>query len=95
MFGCIWYTVCMRKKATRNTSLHSFTVVFEPAKEGGYIVHVPSLPGCSTQGETFEESQKNAKEAIEGYLAVMNDLKEEVSLEADTTIVSRIPALVR
>ena len=75
--------------------MHSFTVVFEPVQGGGYIVHVPSLPGCSTQGETFEEARKNAKEAIEGYLAVMNDLQEEVSLESENTIVSRIPALVR
>ena len=75
--------------------MHSFTVVFESASEGGYVAHVPSLPGCSTQGETFEDAQKNAKEAIEGYLAVTNDLNEEVDLESDNTIVSRVPALVR
>ncbi len=89
------YTVAMKKKTIRKASMHSFTVVFESAPEGGYIVHVPSLPGCSTQGKTFEDAQKNAKEAIEGYLAVMNDLKEEISLESDATIVSRIPAFVR
>lgn len=85
----------MRKKASRKASVRSFTVVFEPAQEGGYVVHVPSLPGCSTQGRTFEEAQKNAKEAIDGYLAVKNDLKEEIPWESEQTIVSRIPALVR
>ena len=85
----------MRKKATRKATMHSFTVVFEPAQEGGYVVRAPSLPGCSTQGGTFEDAQKNAKEAIEGYLAVMNDMREEITLESDNTIVSRIPALVR
>lgn len=44
------------------------TVILEPQKEGGYTVHVPSLPGCISQGETKEEALKNIKEAIELYL---------------------------
>lgn len=73
---------------------HSFTAVFEPAAEGGYVVYVPALPGCATQGETFEEAQANAKDAIEGYLQTMKDLHEEVLLESESTIISRIPAAV-
>ena len=30
--------------------MRKFTVVFEKAEEGGYIVRVPALPGCMTQG---------------------------------------------
>jgi predicted RNase H-like HicB family nuclease len=52
----------------------SYTVLFEPAEEGGYIARVPALDGCVTQGETLEEAMDMAKDAIEGYLAV---LKEE------------------
>jgi antitoxin HicB len=74
--------------------VHSFTAVFEPASEGGYVVYVPALPGCATQGETFEEAQANAKDAIEGYLQTMKDLNEEISLEPESTIISRIPASV-
>ncbi|HLC49644.1 MAG TPA: type II toxin-antitoxin system HicB family antitoxin [Candidatus Andersenbacteria bacterium] len=74
--------------------LHSFTAVFEPAPEGGYVVYVPALPGCSTQGETFEEAQVNAKDAIEGYLQVMKDLNEDIAFESESTIISRIPAVV-
>ncbi len=44
------------------------TVILEPQEEGGYTVHVPSLPGCISQGETKEEALKNIKEAIELYL---------------------------
>ncbi len=54
-----------------------YTVIFEPAEEGGYVVSVPALPGCITQGETFEEAIAMIKDAMEGYLAV---LKEEGSV---------------
>jgi antitoxin HicB len=40
----------------------------EPAEEGGYNVTVPALDGCFTQGNTEEESLKNAKEAILCYI---------------------------
>lgn len=79
---------------TVQKKLHSFTAVFEPSAEGGYVVYVPALPGCATQGETFEEAQKNAKDAIEGYLQTMKDLNEDVALESEATIISRIPAAV-
>ncbi len=48
-------------------------VVLERAKEEGYVVYVPSLPGCVSQGETREEALRNIKEAIELYL---EDIKE-------------------
>ena len=43
-------------------------VVLEPQEEGGYTVYVPSLPGCISQGETYEEALEHIKEAIELYL---------------------------
>ena len=46
-----------------------FTVVFEKAEEDGYIVTVPALPGCMTQGETFEEAEAMIKDAIKCYCA--------------------------
>lgn len=48
--------------------LMKFKVVLEPAEEGGYVVYVPSLPGCISEGDTKEEALKNIKEAIELYL---------------------------
>jgi predicted RNase H-like HicB family nuclease len=33
-------------------------------EDGGYVVDVPGLPGCVTQGETIEEALENAEEAI-------------------------------
>jgi predicted RNase H-like HicB family nuclease len=43
-------------------------VMIYEAEEGGYWAQVPALPGCLTQGETYEELLANLREAIEGYL---------------------------
>ena len=45
-------------------------VVVHEAEEGGYWAEVPAIPGCATQGETFEELLRNLYEAVEGCLAV-------------------------
>ena len=48
-------------------------VIVHEAEEGGYWAEVPSIPGCTTQGETFDELLANIYEAVEGCLSV--DLK--------------------
>jgi predicted RNase H-like HicB family nuclease len=45
-------------------------VVIHEAEEGGYWAEVPSIPGCATQGESFEELLKNLYEAVEGCMSV-------------------------
>ena len=45
-------------------------VVVHEAEEGGYWAEVPAIPGCATEGETFQELLKNLYEAIEGCLSV-------------------------
>lgn len=45
-----------------------YTTVFQEEKEGGFSVWVPDLPGCASQGETFEEALANIKEAIELFI---------------------------
>lgn len=49
-------------------------VIIHEAEEGGYWAEVPSIPGCATQGESFDELLENLYEAVEGCLAV--DLKK-------------------
>jgi predicted RNase H-like HicB family nuclease len=44
-------------------------VIVHQAEEGGYWAEVPSIPGCATQGETFEELLQNLYEAVEGCLS--------------------------
>jgi predicted RNase H-like HicB family nuclease len=45
-------------------------VVIHEAEEGGYWAEVPAIPGCATQGDTFEELLQNLYEAVEGSLSV-------------------------
>ena len=45
-------------------------VIVHEAEEGGYWAEVPGIPGCATQGETFEELLENLYEAVEGCLSV-------------------------
>jgi predicted RNase H-like HicB family nuclease len=45
-------------------------VIVHEAEEGGYWAEVPGIPGCATQGETFEELLKNLYEAVEGCLSI-------------------------
>lgn len=45
-----------------------YNVIFQEEKAGGYSVWVPELPGCASQGETFDEALANIKEAIQLYL---------------------------
>ena len=44
--------------------------------DDGYYVFCPELPGCQSQGDTFEEARENTKEAVELYLETMS--KEEI-----------------
>lgn len=42
----------------------NFKVVIEQDEDGVFVASVPSIPGCHTQGQTYEEALKNAREAI-------------------------------
>jgi len=48
-------------------------VVLEPSEEGGYTAHVPSLPGCISEGKTRAEALRNIEEAIDLYLDPIDD----------------------
>ena len=50
-----------------------FKVVIEKDSTGYYVASVPALPGCLTQGKTLSEVKENIREAISGWLEVMNE----------------------
>lgn len=62
-------------EAHRMTKAHrmKIKVIVHQAEEGGYWAEVPALPGCATQGETFEELLQNLYAAVEGCLSVGPD----------------------
>jgi len=47
--------------------------IIHEAEEGGYWAEVPALPGCVTQGETVEDVTLNLREAVEGWLSVVDE----------------------
>ena len=67
-----------------------YTVIFERDEAGFYVVSVPALPGCFTQGKTKSEALENVREAIESYIGslkkhnepIPEDVGEEVILNA-------------
>ncbi len=46
-------------------------VVLEQDEDGFWVAEVPAMPGCLSQGNTREEALANIREAIEGWLEVM------------------------
>ena len=55
-------------------------VIVHEAEEGGYWAEVPAIPGCATQGETFDDLLKNLYDAVEGCLSVdMKDIQISAS----------------
>ncbi len=51
----------------------NFTIIIEKDETGYYTAEIPALPGCLSQGKTSEEAKQNIKEAIEGWIEVMNE----------------------
>ena len=55
-------------KKVLEKKVYQYTAIFEPDIEvGGYTVTIPSLPGCISEGDSFEQALKNIKEAASLY----------------------------
>ena len=64
-----------------------YRVVIEVDEDGIYVVSVPSLPGCISQGKTREEALKNIKDAIKGYLESLKKHGEPIPLPIEEEII--------
>ena len=62
----------------------TYRIVLRKEPEGTYTAFVPSLPGCVTWGNTVEHALEMAQEAIEGYIAVLQEEGEPVPDDNDT-----------
>ena len=78
----------MAKKTVKK--VFKYTAIFEPAEEGGYVVYVPALPGCVTEGDTLEKSMEMVKDAIIGYIASLKKHNEPIPEENGPSLVSVI-----
>ncbi len=59
-----------------------FTVLLEPEEDDGFVVSVPALPGCISQGDTREEALANIREAIALYVEDCVEAGDPVPTEA-------------
>ncbi|MBI3785556.1 MAG: type II toxin-antitoxin system HicB family antitoxin [Deltaproteobacteria bacterium] len=78
------------KRTTIRSTDYEYTVIFEPAEEGGYVVTVPALPGLHTEGDTFEGARAMAEEAIRGYLECLREDGADIPVEHGYPITHRV-----
>jgi antitoxin HicB len=83
-----------RKKSKHSKisrKVYSYTAVFEPDKKaGGFTVTIPNLPGCISEGDTFEQALSNIKEAARLYLEVMKERRAKILQENLGVIITPI-----
>jgi antitoxin HicB len=62
---------------------YTYTVHLEPAEEGGYVVTVPALPGCITEGDTYGEALAMAEDCIRGFLDALVKAGQPIPREVE------------
>ncbi|MFH2004051.1 MAG: type II toxin-antitoxin system HicB family antitoxin [Bacteroidota bacterium] len=59
-------------------------VIIYPGEDDYWVAECPSLPGCISQGKTKEETIANIKEAIQGYIAALEEDQLAIPLLTST-----------
>ena len=70
---------------TSSMNQYFYKAIIEPCADGGFTAYVPKLPGCVSEGETYEETVSNIKEAAELYLETAKE-RQQTIMEDDTHI---------
>lgn len=78
-----------RTETVRSARYH-YTVIFEPAEEGGYVVTIPALNGLTTEGDTLADARAMAKDAILGYLEALRKAGQPIPRERGTMLTRRL-----
>ncbi|MDI6908167.1 MAG: type II toxin-antitoxin system HicB family antitoxin [Thermoanaerobacterales bacterium] len=64
-----------------------FSVILTPDPEdGGYVVTVPALPGCVSEGDTVEEALANIRDAIALFVASAADHNEPLPADVQPLV---------
>lgn len=72
----------------KNQKYLNFNVIITQDEDGLYVADCPTIPGCHSQGSTYEEAEKNIKEAIKLCLKVAEedkDYKDSIDFESATS----------
>ncbi|MBI5729192.1 MAG: type II toxin-antitoxin system HicB family antitoxin [Candidatus Magasanikbacteria bacterium] len=77
----------MKEKVIKK-QVSEYVAVFEPDQRvGGYSVSIPALPGCISEGDTFEEALANIREAAQLYVEVMQQTKGKDWLKKESRVI--------
>jgi predicted RNase H-like HicB family nuclease len=60
---------------------YTYTIVLDREEDGGYHAFCPALPGCHTQGDTYDEAIENIKDAIRLYIESLTSHGEKIPIE--------------
>ena len=63
-------------------AIRQYTVIYEPAEEGGFYAHIPALE-ITTEGETLDEAKEMARDAIENTLECLKELRLPIPEETE------------
>ena len=63
----------------------TYNIQIERDEDGLYVVSVPALPGCFTQGRSFDEAITMAQEAIIGFINVLAQRGKRIPVERSRT----------
>jgi antitoxin HicB len=82
MGTAIMHALECHAKKDKPVNEYQFTVIIDREPEGGYLVSVPALPGCYTEGRTLEEAREMAADAIRAYCASLLKHGEPIPKES-------------
>jgi antitoxin HicB len=88
-FGCKLSWVRKAHKELLHARSFRYTVLFEPAPEGGYVATIPVF-AIATQGETLQEARAMARDAIRAFIESLSKDGEEIPIEQPAAITERL-----
>jgi len=72
------------------SAARTYTIVLEPAEDGGFVVRVPALPEIVTEGDTEAEALAMAKDAIELVIESRRERGEPIPDESGQSLVRKV-----
>ena len=70
---------------------YTFKIIIEECEEGGYYAECPSFQGCHAEGESYEETIKEIKQVISGFIDLYKEKNESIPTDNFSVASVKIP----